>query len=467
MRFDILSEDQCHALAKLQDNVKAFNAQKGVEIIHQELGHENMKSIQVSPEPFAAGSLCQVYRASRADGSELAIKVKRPMIELKLYADTFFLKSIQLVLYVTGIGEKIGVRKLIDEIIEMLRNELDYKREARHLEIFSSIGKRIKGLVVPNVSTELCTRKVLTMDYLKGIPLSEYMVQEERERKHDRKELCEKIYNIYLQSIFSEGTFHADPHPGNIFILDDGQIGIVDFGIIGVLNANLRQKNFNYLLALSSSETEKAAEIYASILLRTAESNLEGLLKDTKLELDLHLKRLDDLDRGIGHKSSASLYMNSIAYARKYKFKFPDNVFLFYKTMFTLDSVLLKLDPDFDSKKQTAKLLGKITMDKLVNEFSYQSVLSKFHQIPEMIAHFPDLISFLKREKESSQNQKSTEDLRVPNTEMQYLSMICLLIAFISPIFYWSDMLRSLSFSFWHFLGISIFFLLISIRLKR
>lgn len=468
VRYDILPAEQCQALAKLQDNVKPFSASKGIRILNKELGGVDSLGINVESEPFAAGSLCQVYRAEAANGSKLAIKVKRPLIEAKMFADIIFLKQVKYFLIISGIGKRLGAYRLVDEVIDVLKNELDFKKEARQIELFFPIGKGMKNLVVPEVHTSMSTNKVLTMDLLEGMPLSEYIALDKEKRAHDDNEICKKIYEIYIRCMFGGGTFHADPHPGNIFIMEDGRIGLVDFGIIGVLGKKMRQKNFNYLLALSKGQTEKSAEIYSSILIANDDSDLESLLSDTKLELDLYLKRVQDPDSGLVEKSSASLYMNSMAFARKYNFTFPQNAFLFYKTLFTLDSVILKLYPDFNAKKQTGKVLGEMTTDKLLDELSFDNVMEKVRKIPEMLAAIPELIVLAKQSAENDNDTKKSNRTRnVINDGTRVLGSVLILSAFLLPILYFTNSTIVLKVNPWAVPAIALLGLFIGLRLKR
>ncbi len=466
VRYDVLSAEQCQALSKLQDNVKPFNAERGIRIIERELKGTSSQGLTIDPKPFAAGSLCQVYRATHEDGQVLAIKVKRPFIEAKLFADTFCLNIVKYLFILTGVGKRLKAYKVIDEVIEVLWNELDYHKETGQIELFQPIAERIPNLVVPKVYRKWCTSRVLTMDLIPGTPLSYYIAHED-ERPFDDNEICKTIYDIYIQCIFREGTFHADPHPGNIFIMEDGKIGLVDFGIIGVLNKKIRQKNFNYLWALSQANTEKAAEIYGSILIANRNSNMEALLRDTKLELDLYLKRVQDPDSGLIEKSSANLYTNSISFARKYNFTFPENVFLFYKTLFTLDSILLRLHPAFDAKSATAKSLTEISRDKFLEGLSYESIITRLKDIPEMIESIPELLKLAKSslEERTQENQKSKWN--DPAHATGVLARILIFAAILFPALYFSNALTFITMGAWSAGLISVSTLLVGLRLKQ
>jgi ubiquinone biosynthesis protein len=406
LRYDYFSPEHCEALSRLLDKVKPFDAQKGLQIISANLGKDLNEIFEsVNPQPVASASLSQVYKAIGKNGELLAIKVKRPFVDEMVFADTFWLGMIRNFVRITGIGTNLGIHSLIAEVVDILHNELDYKREADLIRLHYLNSKNLPGCRVPNVYKKLSASKVLTMDFLEGMPVSELMTRF-REMGPEETVLiegepvnmlktCNLIYEIILRTIFETGFFHGDPHPGNIFILKNGEIGFIDFGITGIMGQEMRQKNLRYMKMLAQADTEAAARLYSEILIPLADADPESLRREARILLEIYLNSIADKSLPPSERSSSDLYLNSMMLARKYGFRFPENVLLYYKTQFTIDNILLALSPYYDSKEATRKFLGDFTLRELGGEVDFESTRDKSIEFSLAMLRIPDTVSEL------------------------------------------------------------------------
>ena len=419
MRQDFLSVAQLEALASLLDEVKPFDAKKGRRIVEKELGKQLAEVFEeFEAEPVASASFSQVYRARDKEGRAVAVKVKRPRIEHMLFADTLFMRMFGYVASLAGPGKKLGVRHLIEEVIDVLHAELDYQREADFMTIMRKNADEITDFVVPVVYRALSTRNVLVMDFLNGISLREVLSQcragnfEVKDRKGaeiDLQAAGSKIYEISMRSIFELGFFHADPHPGNILLLEGGKIGFVDYGIVGYLSREARDLNFNYVDALSNDRIDEAAEIYTRIVVPNRNADFEGLKREMAIQLHAWRAATADPKASFSEKSSGTVLNNSINLARKYRFHLPRNTILYYKTVMTIDHINIELNPAYDSLADAEEFVMNLSMRKMQDTFMQNDWIQlywKFNRNLDQAADLFDSIENFFKEREDQDKER-------------------------------------------------------------
>lgn len=411
LRYDLFSVEQCEALGYLLDEVKPFNAAKGIRMIEAELKRPVSELFQsIDPEPVAAASFSQVYKAIAHNGMALAVKVKRPHIDRIVFADTFFLGIFRHILSILGIGVRLGVPGLLDEIIGILRKELDYSQEGKLLQIFEEKSREIPHYRVPKVFHALSGKQILTMEFLEGTSLRDLMT---RIRKQGDKteayqgpipdnlsEICARVYGITLRTIFEDGFFHGDPHPGNILLMESGEIGYVDFGIVGMLSSSMRQKNLEYMRCLAYDQIERAADLYADMLVPTERADWHGLKREMMIELEIYLGNMKNPALAATDKSSAMLYQRSIQLAQQFRFRLPTNVLLYYKALFTIDNTLLDLCPNYNSREETRLFMTDYSFREYIEANNFDNTLNRFmgwsrtlYQSPDMLGQLQGMVS--------------------------------------------------------------------------
>lgn len=420
MRQDFLSVAQLEALSGLLDEVRPFNAERGVRMIERSFG-QPVDAVLGSLDrvPFASASFSQVYRATDKEGNALAIKVKRPHIGHILYADTLFMRIFGRLASIAGPGRKLGVRQLVHEVIEVLESELDYGREMDYMSIMGEAMGEIPGFVVPRVYRGLSGKQVIVMDYLDGISLKEIFSRKRAGEQEiegpdgkllDLSALGNLIYEISMRSIFEMGFFHADPHPGNILVLSDQRIGFVDYGIVGYLSQEARNLNFSYMDALARGDMDEAADIYTRIVVPNADANFEGLKREMAVQLRVWRAATANPEAGFAEKSSGTVLNNSINLARKHSFHLPRNTVLYYKTIMTIDHINIELNPAYDSIADAEAFVQDYSLRRMQTAFNQTDWMSMFRKFNENLDQATDLFDQLD-EFLRERNQQDTERL--------------------------------------------------------
>jgi predicted unusual protein kinase regulating ubiquinone biosynthesis (AarF/ABC1/UbiB family) len=259
-RPDLLSPPYLDALSRLQDSVEPFSFETIEQIISEELGVRLSNAFEeFEPEPIAAASLGQVHRARLRDGRRVAVKVQRPDIKESIVEDLDILDEIAgLVDQHTEIGKKYAFQQMLHEFRRTLLEELDYRQEANNLERLGESLREYERIVVPKPVADYSTALVLTMDFVHGTKITEISPLVRTET--DCRALAEELLKAYLDQIVLEGFFHADPHPGNILLTDDGTLALIDIGMVARLDPSVQERLLKLLLAISDGRGYEAAE---------------------------------------------------------------------------------------------------------------------------------------------------------------------------------------------------------------
>src|SRR5919206_4056714 len=264
-RADLLPTPYIEALTRLQDKVGPFPFTEVEEIVNNELGVRISKAFSYfESTPIAAASLGQVHRAALRDGREVVVKVQRPGIREEMSKDMDVLSDMAAFLDShTEAGRKYEFTPLLEEFRKNLLRELDYRLEARNLVIFASNLREFDRIIVPQPVEDYTTSRVLTMDYISGRKITSLSPLAKIDL--DGYQLAEHLFQAYLQQILIDGFFHADPHPGNVFLTDDGRIALIDLGMVARIAPRFQESLIQLLLAISEGKGDRAAEITIKI----------------------------------------------------------------------------------------------------------------------------------------------------------------------------------------------------------
>src|SRR3569833_1313725 len=260
-RADLLPAEFLKPLARLQDKVKPFPYQDVEFIIERELGAKISKLFShFDPVPLAAASLGQVHRAALHDGRAVVVKVQRPNIHEQIREDFAALEEIAKVLHRhTDFGQRHELVKVLDEFETTIANELDNRREATNLVTLATNLREFKRIRVPLPVDSYTTHKVLTMDYIEGTKITE--LNPLARMDIDGPALAEEFFHAYLKQVLLDGTFHADPHPGNVFLTTDHKIALIDLGMVGYTTPGMQESLLKFLLAVSEGDSDQATDV--------------------------------------------------------------------------------------------------------------------------------------------------------------------------------------------------------------
>jgi ubiquinone biosynthesis protein len=339
-RKDLLPEDILEELEKLQDEVKPFGSQEARQIISEELGKPPGEIFDsFSEEPIAAASIGQVYKATLKNGREAIVKVKRPNIEKIVEEDLEILFDLAGFLeHRTEWARTYGIVDMMEEFADTLRREMDFAREGRNAERFRKYFAGSREIYIPEVFWECTTSKVLTMEYLEGVKISE--VNAIKESNFDIKNIAETLVKSYFKQILQFGFFHADPHPGNILVLKDGRIGFLDFGMVGALSDEMKALGTRLVMAVIRKDVDAISDALLDMGIAQKKVNVDELKKDiSRLILKYYDAPIEEIR--IGETMTMMLQL-----ARKYQVRVPSEIVILAKTLITLEGILAALAPD-------------------------------------------------------------------------------------------------------------------------
>ena len=257
-RTDLLPAPYLDALARLQDQVEPVPFPDIARVIEAELGGpiEQLFSV-IDPVPLAAASLAQVHRAELATGEVVAVKVQRPGIRPGILADLEAFDEVARWIDATDLGRRYAFRDLLGEFRRSLLGELDFRREAKNLRRLGEDLSRYRRLVVPQPVSGHVTSKVLVMDLIHGVKVDE--VEPVRRAELDGAALADELCRAFLDQILVHGFFHADLHPGNVLVTDDGRVALLDLGMASRVDPSVRERLLKLLFDLAEGRGRDAA----------------------------------------------------------------------------------------------------------------------------------------------------------------------------------------------------------------
>lgn len=281
-RPDFLPLAYIESLSRLQDNVKPFSFEEVEEIISAELKVSIAKAfLEFDREPIAAASLGQVHKAKLRNGRSVAVKVQRPGIREMVTNDLDALQQITTGLENhTAVAKRYAFGTILSEFKKVLYQELDYLQEAQNLEALNRNLAKYENIIIPQPVADYTTSKVLTMDYIRGKKVTKISPLARLEL--DGKTLAEELFKAYLDQILVDGFFHADPHPGNVFVTDDHKLALIDLGMASRIDPEMREKLIKLLLFVSDGRGTDAANVSLDLSIPMEEIDKQAFINQVK-----------------------------------------------------------------------------------------------------------------------------------------------------------------------------------------
>jgi ubiquinone biosynthesis protein len=388
-RPDLLPYPYLEALTRLQDKVEPFSFAEVEQIVTSELGVRISKAFaEFSATPMAAASLGQVHRALLRDGREVAVKVQRPGIRERIVQDLDSLEEIAAMMDKhTKAGQRYDFSSMLEEFRKSLLHELDYRQEGRNLVTFADNLSEFELIVVPQPIEDYTTSRVLTMEYIKGkkittlSPLARIDI--------DGDSLAEELFRAYLKQILVDGFFHADPHPGNIFLTDDNRIAIIDLGMIARITPRLQENLLQLLLAISEGRGEDAAT-QAIKMADAREMADEGKFRREVAEMVVRHQnsQLSDINAG-----QVALEMTRISGENGYRL--PADITMMAKALLNLDQVGSTLSPRFDINASIRRNATEIMQQRMMKSLSPGNIFASMIETKDFLERLPGRINQL------------------------------------------------------------------------
>ena len=341
-RPDLIPIELCRELEKLQDKIPPFEYKKVEKQIKLTLKSPlNELFNQFSKEPKAAASLAQVHSAQLKDGTKVMVKVQRPGIEKTIKKDIEILFELAKLAdrHIEGIGV-YNPMGLIDEFKKSIIREIDFTKEANNIKRFRRQFASDDMVYIPKVFSELSSRQVLTVERIKGIKVSNN--EEIDSAGLDRHKIAINGANALLKMVFIYGFFHADPHPGNIFVLSDNRVAFIDFGMVGRIHKSTKAQIANILIGIVEHNVSRITNACTTIGVVDEASDVKELELDLEDFIDrYYVESLSQLK--VGH-----FLMDLIDSVTRNRIKIPSDLFLLSKAFMIIEGVGEKLDPSFD-----------------------------------------------------------------------------------------------------------------------
>jgi ubiquinone biosynthesis protein len=386
-RGDLLPAPYLEALARLQDHIEPFSFNEVEQIVSTELGARISKLfVDFDREPTAAASLAQVHRAQMRDGRQVVVKVQRPGVRETIVADLEALEEVaEFIDAHTDVGKRYEFSNMLVELRQSLLRELDFKQEAGNLRRLRSSLREFERIVIPEPIEDFTTSRVLTMDYVAGKKVTD--LGPLRLIELDGPALSEEVFRAYLKQILVDGFFHADPHPGNVFITDDNRIALIDLGMVGHISGGFQENLLRLLLAISEGRGEEAADVSMKMGEPKPNFNKHDFEHRVASLVAQHSDAtLDTIDAG-------HVVLEITRISADCWFRLPSQFTLIAKALLNLDRVVYTLAPDFDPNAIIRDEATNILTRQIVKSIEPGTVLTRVIEVKEFVERLPNRVN--------------------------------------------------------------------------
>ena len=384
-RPDLVGEKISEELSQLHDDNPPVSYEEIKEMIETELGGDIKEFFaEFSQTALATASIAQVHEAKLHSGEKVAVKVQKPNIEDIVETDLSIMKFIanESDRFNTGF-KHLNLPAVVHEFERSIHKEMDFANELMNIRHLNDNFIYNDKIIVPVTYPDYSTEKVLTMEYVDGVKLSE--VISGNDPKYNKILIADRIVRAYLKQIFLDGFFHADPHPGNIFIADDNAICFIDFGMMGVLDDEFRQD-------------------LAELMIHFSDRNIDGLINqlirmdilNEKTDLNLLKSDLNDLFSkyyGVELSRFNGIIEDLLFLMQKYDVRLPSEFVLMARGLSMIENIGLRLDPDIDVVEMLKPIAKKLIIQRYNPKKIANNAKNSFFAFEHVLKGLPSLIS--------------------------------------------------------------------------
>jgi predicted unusual protein kinase regulating ubiquinone biosynthesis (AarF/ABC1/UbiB family) len=386
-RADLLPVEYIEALARLQDDVAPFSFAEVERIVTDELGVRISKAFaDFEATPLAAASLGQVHRATLRDGRAVAVKVQRPGIREQIVEDLdAFTEIAQLLDRHADADRLYQFEKMVDEFRKTILRELDYRLEAQNLVTLRENLRDFDRIVVPGPVEDYTTSRVLTMEFVSGRKITALSPLPKLEI--DGARLADELHRAYLKQILIDGFFHADPHPGNVLLTDDGRLALIDLGMVARISGAMQQNLLKLLLAVSEGRGEEAADRAAEI----------GEKLETFDEAEFH-RRVAEFVGAFQHARLEQIQIGRVVLevsrlSASSGLRLPPDLTMLGKTLLHLDEIGRTLDPTFDPNASVRRNAAELMQRRMAKSASPANLYASLLEAKDFVEKLPGRVN--------------------------------------------------------------------------
>lgn len=381
-RSDILPDAYINELIKLQDSVaeEEFNVIK--DVFEKSLNKSLRETFLFFEEkPMASASIAQVHYGILKDGSGVIVKIQRPDIYEKMKMDIAILRKI---LAFTKAGNNIELVNPIDILNELeatTEQELNFTMEKENILTFKKNNEKVKSVYAPYVLEELCSRKVLTMEYIDGFKINN--LSEIDENGYDRKDIAKKLALSYCKQIFKDGFFHGDPHPGNLLIYKD-KICFIDFGIMGQLDEAMQEWLNKVIIAVGTGDKRKITDFIVAIGIKHGKIDTATLYEDVSYMFETYMTTSLKNIR-------ISILLNEVFnIAKKNKIQLPKELLILLRGLLILEGVITELDSTINIASVVTSFIKSKGKGEILKQLESEELYLTFYSVIRDLIRLPN-----------------------------------------------------------------------------
>ncbi|OCQ92171.1 ABC transporter [Oscillatoriales cyanobacterium USR001] len=397
-RPDLLPAEYIETLSSLQAKVPPVPWSEIEPIIRKELKQPLEDTFaKINPQAVAAGSIAQTHRATLKNGLEVALKVQRPGIDITIEQDIAVFTSLAELVRFTEFGEQYDIVALADEFGTALMAELNFIQEATYTDelrrnLSQSRWFNPQQIVVPQIQWQLTTKKLMVMEWLDGVPI---LLGNLKGTNHggdieaERQAITTLLCRAFFQQFYIDGFFHADPHPGNLFYLNDGRLALLDCGMIGRLDPRTQQNLTEMLLAIVDLDADRCSQL----TLKLAESAQPQSLAQLENDYARILRKYYNLS--LSQINFSEVFYEMMQISRNNKIRLPSNLGLYSKTLANLEGVARTFDPRLNLLEQIKPLMTDLFRRQLLGDDPTQALLRTALDIKSLSLQSPRQLEIL------------------------------------------------------------------------
>lgn len=397
LRPDLIPAEYAEEFRKLQDKASPMPFAMVLQQIEQEFDAPPAELFaSIEERPLGQASIAQVHRAVLADGRQVVIKVRRVGIEQQIEGDIGLFYTIARLLddYLPAVSV-FNPMGIVDEFARVIRGELDFIQEGQNIARFGANFAESPDVVIPGLVFERSGQRVLTMDFLDGLPLSR--LDAVRAAGHDTRRIVDLGARAFLKMVFVDAYFHGDIHGGNVLVLRDGRLGFLDFGVVGHLDKRLLDDIASIFLAIVSRDFRAVARSYLNL----ASSENGSHVSTDAFARDLQAVIEPLLGVAIKDIQTAVLLEQVATVARRYHMQIPRDLLLLGRALATLEGLARDLDPEFNLMPVLTEFAGTVIAERYKPERLAVDLISGLRELADLGRDLPGQLQSLVRNAES------------------------------------------------------------------